>query len=204
MLENTIQFGIVSFALVVAPGPDTMVILRHCAGGGRRGGLWAVFGVQCGLVVHIALVVSGLSLIVAANEQILRAIAFAGSVYLAWLGFGIMRSPLALEEGGNTSSARAAPFRQAMLTNLLNPKVILLFVGLMPNFADAELGSLGLQFVILGVTLIVINTIFQASMACFAGAVRRFLNDGKKQKIARWFLGLALLAFAIALFADNI
>ncbi len=206
MLENTIQFAVVAFALVVSPGPDTMVILRHSVGGGgRRAGFFAVLGVQAGLVGHIILVVSGLSLIVAADARLLRALAFAGSAYLAWLAAGIVRSPIAVAGANSEIAARAGePFRQGLFSNLLNPKVIFLFVGLMPNFAGAKSAPPELQFAVLGATLIVINTMYQSALAAFADSVRRFLSDDAKQKTARWILGGALFFFAAVLFVENV
>ncbi|MGI9338283.1 MAG: LysE family translocator [Gammaproteobacteria bacterium] len=204
MTQNLAQFAVVALALVVSPGPDTMVILRHAICG-RGNGLRAVWGVQTGLLVHLALIVSGLSLLIAAEPRLLRAVAFVGSIYLAWLAFGIIRAPFSINGGGKSGGFMASPFRHGMLTNLLNPKVILIFAGLMPNFTDAKLGATSLQFVLLAAILIIINTLYQSALCFFADAVRGFLiTDGKRQKMARFVLGAALLAFAVLLFAGNV
>ena len=203
MPENIVQFAVVALVLVASPGPDTMVILRHSINR-RRAGLWAVFGVQTGLLVHLAFIISGLSLLIAAQPQLLRVIAFVGSVYLAWLGVGIMRAPFALDNT-KTSGGLLTAFRHGLFTNLLNPKVILIFAGLMPNFVDAKLGAASLQFAMLGAVLIIINTIYQSALAFFGDAVRGFFaTDSKRQQIARIILGGVLLIFAAALFADNL
>lgn len=202
MTENLAQFAVVALALVVSPGPDTMVILRHAISA-RGAGLRAVWGVQTGLLVHLALIISGLSLLIAADPRLLRAVALVGSVYLAVLAFGIMRAPFVIN--GNKGGFNNAPFRHGMLTNLLNPKVILIFAGLMPNFTDAKLGAVSLQFIVLAAVLILINTIYQTALCFFAAAVRGFLiADGLRQKVARFVLGASLLAFAALLFVGNV
>ena len=141
-----------SLAIVLSPGPDTMLILRYTMTSGQRTGLATVTGVQLGLIVHTVAAAVGLSLIIASSDLLFRAIAIAGAAYLAWLGLQGFRAGLlnvaAMTAGGSVSAAKA--LRDAMLTNILNPKVILLFLALMPNFVAADRGQVPLQLAVLG------------------------------------------------------
>ncbi len=118
-------------ALVVSPGPDTIIILRYTLTSGRDVGLAAVTGVQLGLLVHITLAVAGISLLIASSAVLFKAVAVAGAAYLAWLGLHGFRGGGGLELGGGGAAVgKAKACRDAVLCNLLNPKVILLFLAL--------------------------------------------------------------------------
>ena len=95
-----------------------------------------------------------------------------------------------------TDSPRAQRDRDAMLTNLLNPKVILLFIALMPNFVDAERGEAPLQLAVLGVALIGVNTLYQVPLSLAAVAARRWLGSPTVQRAVNWGTGTVLMSFA--------
>ena len=156
-------FVIAVAAVVVSPGPDTMIILRYALASGRRAGFAAVAGVQLGLMVHTVLAVLGVSLIIASSPVLFKLVAVAGAAYLAWLGVQGFRGAAAFRpDGGRPSSDLARACRDAVLTNLLNPKVILLFLALFPNFVDAGRDDVPAQLATLAVVLIVVNVIWQA------------------------------------------
>jgi threonine/homoserine/homoserine lactone efflux protein len=80
-------FVVVALAAILSPGPDTLLVIRATLGGGLRCGGAALFGVQIGLLGHLAAAVFGISLLVMAVPQALQAIAVVGALYLCWLGF---------------------------------------------------------------------------------------------------------------------
>ena len=180
--DPTVLAGFITtaVAIIISPGPDTIVILRHAVNGGRRDGLAAVTGVQLGLVVHPSLAVAGISVVIASSPVLFKGIAVIGAAYLAWIGVNSLGGGggLALDEAGNATGAGAGrALREAALCNLLNPKVILLFLALFPNFVDYGRGNVGEQLVGLAVILIVINIFWQAPMALAADALRRWLSN---------------------------
>ena len=179
--DPTVLAGFITtaVAIIISPGTDTIVILRHAVNGGRRDGLAAVTGVQLGLVVHTALAVAGISVVIASSPVLFKGIAVIGAAYLAWIGVNSLRGGgLALDEAGNaTGAGPSRALREAALSNLLNPKVILLFLALFPNFVDYGRGNVGEQLVGLAVILIVINIFWQAPMALAADALRRWLSN---------------------------
>lgn len=192
-------------AIVLSPGPDTMVILRHTLSSGRRVGLAAVAGVQLGLMLHTVLAVAGISLIIANSPVLFRGLAVAGAAYLAWLGIQGFRDsgPLTLEpDRSAVSAARAC--RDAAVTNVLNPKVILLFLALFPNFVDTGRDDVTAQLLTLAVVLIVVNVLWQAPLAWAADAVRRQLTRPRTQRIIGRVSGAILLGFAGLLLYEHL
>ncbi len=190
-------FVVAVTALVMSPGPDTMVILRHALASGRNSGLAAVAGVQLGLIVHTVLAVVGISLIIASSPVLFKSMALAGAAYLAWLGVHSLRDTgdLAMAEARSAGGwARAC--RDGALSNLLNPKVIMLFLALFPNFVETARGDVTAQLITLAVVLIAINVLWQAPIAWAAETVRRWLGRPKVRRAMSRVSGAVLLAFA--------
>lgn len=190
-------FAVAVTALVVSPGPDTVIILRHALASGRARGLAAVAGVQLGLVVHTALAVAGITLIVASSPALFRGVAVAGAAYLAWLGVqGFRRTgPLSLDRRP-VAEGRLSAFRDGAVSNILNPKVILLFLALFPNFVEAGRADVAAQLITLAIVLIVINVVWQAPLAWAADRVRRWLARPAVAQAVSRATGAVLVAFA--------
>ena len=198
-------FSLAAWAVVLSPGPDTMLILRYATGGGPGVGLATVAGVQAGLAVHTALAILGLSLVIAASPALFRAIAVAGALYVAWLGIQSMRAGGgAGPEGGPAAvPGRLKAARDAMITNLLNPKVILTFLALLPNFVEPERGAVPVQLAMLGAVLILVNMTWQVPLSLAAGAVRRRLANPKVQRAVNRGAGAVLMLFAAAMLVEH-
>ncbi len=190
-------FVVAALALVVSPGPDTMLILRYTLASGQRVGLATVAGVQLGLIVHTLAAVAGLSLLIVSVPAVFRAVALTGAAYLAWLAVqsfraGVMHVSQADGDGIGWSKA----LRDAALTNILNPKVIVLFLALMPGFLQPERGNIPLQLVTLGATLIAVNVVWQTAHTLAAEWTRHWMSDPKVHRIIAWATGAVFLLFA--------
>src|SRR3546814_18335163 len=118
-------------------------------------------------MVHTRAAVVGLSLLLATTPMALQAVAGVGAIYLAWLGWQSFRAgvlPVDASSGGIAVSTVKA-CRDALLTNLLNPKVVLLFLALMPQFVRQNGWSAASQLAFLGAVLILVNTVWQIGRA---------------------------------------
>ncbi len=198
-------FVVAIAAIVMSPGPDTLIILRHTISSGRRVGLAAVTGVQLGLMVHTGLAVTGISLIVTSSPVLFKSLTVAGAAYLAWLGFQGFR------DGGAVSLDSTAPpagmaraCREATLCNLLNPKVIILFLALLPNFVDSERDDMTAQLVTLVIALIAVNVLWQAPMAWLADGIRRWLGRPGVVRALSRITGCVLLAFSAYMLFEHL
>lgn len=200
-------FTLTAAAIVASPGPDTMLILRNSFIGGRRVGLYTVAGVQLGLLGHTLMAVLGLAALLAASPIAFKIIAICGAIYLAWLGVQTLRSGIisgdpAQDRGLKVTAAGAV--RDATLTNLLNPKVILLFLALMPQFVDTSRGHVSVQMLVFSAWLLILNVIWQSPLALLAEFMRRLLLRPQAQRAVNWLTGAILLFFAGLLLYDYI
>ncbi|MHC8508589.1 MAG: LysE family translocator [Rhodospirillales bacterium] len=207
-LESLALFIATVTALIISPGPDTLNVLRHSLSGGRGLGLAAVTGVQFGLLGHTALAVLGISALIASVPAALKAVALIGAAYLAWLGIqgfrdsGVVRLKSTPAPAGKADAARA--FREACLVNLLNPKVIMLYLALYPNFIDTGRGDVGAQLIFLSAVMIAINTVWQSGLVFAVNPIRRLLADPRAGRAVNRGAGVLLLAFAALMIADHI
>lgn len=201
-------FLVVALAAILSPGPDTLLIIRATLGGSHGHGFAALLGVQIGLLGHLAAAVFGLSLLLLAAPLALKGVALAGALYLCWLGYRNIR-PAADPNLGGTGGPRragatgaAAVCRDAILTNLLNPKVILLFIALMPGFVAPEGASIPVQLALLGASIIGLNIIWQGTLVLVAGRARRWLTRAHVQRGIALTTGLVFIAFAGLMLAE--
>lgn len=198
-------FVAATLAIVLSPGPDSLLILRYTIAGGQRVGIATVAGVQLGLIGHTLLATLGVSIIIATSPLLFRSVAIIGALYLAWLGLqGIRPHGLVRLDKARQSVSAAKACRDAMLTNLFNPKVILLFLALLPNFVVPERGNVPLQLAILGSTLIVVNTLWQLPLAWGAERIRRWLSNPHFERIISVGTGGILIAIAVLMLWENL
>lgn len=198
-------FALTVAAIVVSPGPDTMLILRYALTSGPRAAFAAVFGVQLGLLVHTALAAAGVSVLIATSPVLFRMVAVAGAGYLAWLGIQGLRGSGAFGiDGAQVAASPAKACRDALVTNLLNPKVIILFLALFPNFVVTARQDVTAQLLTLTATLIVINVAWQAPLAWLAKEARRFLTRPRVQRAVSAGTGAVLLAFAALMLYEHL
>ncbi len=198
-------FIIAAVAIIVSPGPDTIIILRHSLTGGRAIGLAAVSGVQLGLLVHTGLAVAGISILIASSPALFQALTVLGAGYLAWLGAQSLQGAGGLEVKTGTPPAGAGrALREAALCNIFNPKVILWFLALLPNFVNPAKGNVTAQLLALSALLIVINIFWQAPMALAADGVRRWLGRPGTIRTVNRVSGVILLGMAALMLAQHL
>lgn len=191
-------------AVIVAPGPDSMLIIRNALISGRRVGLATLAGVQAGLVGHTLLAALGVSVVIASSPLLFRGVAIAGAGYLAWLGMQCFRPTGALKVGTGDAVTASKGFRDAMVTNLLNPKVIMLYLALLPNFLVPDSGNIALQLVVMSAIMLVINTIWQGLLVAAADRARAWLSKPAVQTAINRATGLVLLTFACLMLWEHL
>jgi threonine/homoserine/homoserine lactone efflux protein len=176
-------FAAAAIALIVAPGPDTLYIIARSVGQGRLAGIVSALGMFCGLMVHLTAATLGLSALIASSVFLFGLVKWAGALYLVYLGVRILVSR---QQSGQSSDMPRADlrfvFRQAMLTNILNPKVGLFFIAFLPQFVSTKLGHVPLQIATLGLIFAVSGTLWNINTALMAGAVGGYLR--KKPALA--------------------
>ncbi|WP_412564125.1 LysE family translocator [Thalassobius sp. MITS945101] len=185
-----------ALALNLTPGADMMFCLGQGLRSGARPALAASAGISVGAFFHAGLAGLGLSALIAAMPGAFDVIRWAGVAYLLFLAWQSLR------QGALSSSATAAPalraFREGLLVNLTNPKVILFVLAFVPQFVDPARGALLLQFLIFGAVLALGGFVINGLVGVFAGGIGRKLTGSPV--FARWlgrvsagiFAGLAV------------
>jgi threonine/homoserine/homoserine lactone efflux protein len=196
-------FMMAGIALNLTPGADMMFCLSQGLKSGRKAGFAASLGIATGSVIHVLLAAFGLAALIAANPVAFEMLRWAGVGYLVWLAVQALRHPVQLELPDDArQSLPMKAWRDGVLVNLLNPKVIVFTLAFLPQFVDPERGSTVLQFLLLGLVLNVTGTTANGFVGIGAGSVRGLLVGNRW--IARTlgyvssavFLGLAAkLAF---------
>ncbi|KZE30052.1 LysE family translocator [Crenobacter luteus] len=171
-------FVAASVMLNLIPGPDTLFIVGQSVARGRRAGVLSALGIGAGALSHTALAAAGLSAVLATSALAFEAVKLAGALYLVWLGVQSFRAGRATSAGPAEAVAlsSAALFRQAWLTNLLNPKVALFFLAFLPQFVAPGAG--GAPFVLLGLTFVVTGTLWGLALALSAARLGALLRGG--------------------------
>lgn len=189
---------------IISPGPDTILIIRNALNSGIRIGFITLWGIQAGLVGHTVLVIAGLAAIIKASPMIYAAIAWTGAVYLCFLAWQTLRAGQFHIDAARAEVTGKRAFTEAFITNITNPKVLILFLAMMPPFYEPDGWPAWLQFVTLSAIIIVTNVIWQSGLAVAADRARLFLNSPRVQRIMNIVLAIVLLCFAVLLVADTL
>lgn len=185
-------------ALNLTPGADMMFCLAQGMRGARATALWAAAGISTGVMVHVTLAGLGLGAAVAAAPFLFDAIRWAGAAYLAWIAWRTLRTPM-----GGPGAASSRPFRDALLVNLSNPKVILFVLALVPQFIDPARPVLP-QFLVLGSVLALGGFAANGLVGVSAGGLGRALaRDTRIERGLRWLSAGIFGALALRLVAQG-
>ena len=195
---TALQFFAAALLLALAPGPDIIFVLTLSAAEGRRSGLAVAAGLLAGVMVHTLAVALGLAAVFAASPTAFTVLRAAGSAYLLYLAWGAWRAGALLEAGQEAGSApQRAPWPRLMLRgllmNLTNPKVVLFFLALLPQFVRPGRGPVAAQIVFLGLEFALAAGIVFSAVACAAAALRERLAGSAR--VQRWLNRAAALVF---------
>jgi threonine/homoserine/homoserine lactone efflux protein len=148
-------FVLASLVLILVPGPDMLFMLGRSIAQGRRAGVVAAFGINAGGYVHLTAAITGLSAILLTSALAFTIVKWAGAAYLIYLGISALRdraSAISLDAGEVAPRRLRAVFVQSFLSDVLNPKVAVFFLALLPQFIDLRAGHPVAQLLLLGLT----------------------------------------------------
>jgi threonine/homoserine/homoserine lactone efflux protein len=205
-LQLYLSYLVAALIVIAAPGPDSLNSLAIGLARGRREGVAYALGVGVGCLTHTLWAMLGISAVVAASANLFAVIKWIGVGYLLWLGVQALRSSgrvsamMAPDAAARTGSARQR-FRQGVLTNALNPKVMLFFLAFLPQFVDPQHGVAVLwQLGLMGLSFTVITALAYSALAWSAGSVGARL--ARQPRIALWLeraTGIVFIAMAVRL-----
>ncbi|MFM2149744.1 MAG: hypothetical protein RLZZ187_2050 [Pseudomonadota bacterium] len=181
MAEITALLVFLGAALLIAvtPGPGILYVAARSLSGGRAEGIASSLGTGLGGIFHIAAGAAGVSALVMASAEAFTLLKLAGAAYLVWLGLRTLREagqPLDLGTQVSVLGAHRA-FREGVLVEALNPKTAAFFLAFVPQFVDpAGAMPVALQFALLGLVSVTLNTGVDVLVALGAGRARAGLG----------------------------
>ena len=186
-------FFAAALVLAITPGPGIFYVLARSLAGGRREGILSSFGTFVGGLFHVLAAALGVSAILAASALAFHTVKYAGAAYLVWLGIRMIRTRNA-EMAVSASQPSQGAFRQGILTEVLNPKTALFFLSFIPQFVAPERSHVFLQFVVLGVLCVLLNTAADLLVVVLAAPLdRKLKNSARFRRGQRTASGLGMI-----------
>ncbi|MDN5853470.1 MAG: LysE family translocator [Actinomycetia bacterium] len=200
-MYQVLGIAVIALGLVLTPGPNMVYLASRTISQGRRAGLVSLTGVAAGFLAYLVAAGAGLSSLFAAVPATYTAVRLAGAGYLGWLAWTMVRpgnSPFEPRAVSAHSSRRL--FTMGLVTNLLNPKIALLYAALIPQFVRPEAGSVLVQFVALGTIQIVIAVSVNGLIVLAAARIAGWLRARPRAlTVQRLISGTVLGGFAVKL-----
>jgi RhtB (resistance to homoserine/threonine) family protein len=164
-------FLIAGILLNLTPGNDTIFILTKSIAQGKKAGIMSVLGIATGSLIHTTLAALGLSIIIAKSVLVFTIVKYAGAAYLLYLGYKMITDRSRFDTNISASPAKTnllKIYRDAVLTNVLNPKVAMFFIAFLPQFIDPGYQNSIIPFMLLGITFTITGTIWCLVLASFS------------------------------------
>ncbi|GAA0352749.1 LysE family translocator [Streptomyces olivoreticuli] len=190
----------VALGMVLTPGPNMMYLVSRSVTQGRRAGLISLLGVAVGFFVYLLAAIAGIATLFALVPAVYTTVKLAGAAYLAYLAWK------ALKPGGVSAfDPQPLPpdpprklFTMGLVTNLLNPKIAILYISVLPQFVDPGHGSVAFQSLLLGLTQIVIAVTVNGLIAMTAGSIAGFLKQRPRWlRMQRYVMGVMLAGISV-------
>ncbi|MDQ1833924.1 LysE family transporter [Massilia scottii] len=203
-LATWIAFVIAGSLIAISPGSGAVLSMSHGLAYGLRKASATVAGLQCGLLLVFAIAGAGVGSLLLASELAFNIVKIIGALYLMVLGVQQWRAPVAADAGQAGAPLPAHPSWQkraltGFLTNATNPKGIIFMVAVLPTFISKSLPLLP-QLLILGATMLVIDTIVMHGYAFLASSMQHYFRDAGAVRKQNRFFGAVLVFIGGALF----
>ncbi len=199
MVENLISFSLATLALSLSPGPDNIYVLTQSLINGTKSGIATTAGLISGCIVHTSLLAFGVSALITASEGIFYGIKVLGAVYLLFLAYSVYKSDAKVSFSENAlKKSNWGLFKQGVIMNLVNPKVMIFFLAFFPAFLWDTTENTVSQFFVLGITFMMVSFVTFSLIAFLAGSVSQVLQKSKSIGMnLKWLQVLVFVGIAI-------
>ncbi|HEY3710145.1 MAG TPA: LysE family translocator [Amycolatopsis sp.] len=193
--------------LAAAPGPDSMVVLKNALSGGARGGAWACFGIAVANFLQGTAAALGLGAVITSSRPVFETVKWLGVAYLCYLGFQALRGAWRgnYEALNDARRQRRTPFRrwrEGFLSNVTNPKVLVLYLSVLPQFLIPGVTTTG-DALLLAYTVAGVGVIWQVLLLLLVHRVRAWLERRKVRRTLDGVTGTVLIGFGAALALES-
>jgi len=189
-LETLLAFTLAGVILVIIPGPSVLFIVGRALAHGRRAALASVAGNTAGASLVVIVVALGFGAIAAQSIAVFTVLKLVGAAYLVYLGVQTIRKrgDLLARIGEPTSPAGGRMFLQGMIVGATNPKVLVFFAAVLPQFVDTAAGSPTTQMLVLGLLFAMIAAGLDSAWGLAAGSARDWFATSPSR--LRWMGGI--------------
>jgi RhtB (resistance to homoserine/threonine) family protein len=208
-MENYYLFVLMSIFFIILPGPDIAIATKNTVTVGKSGGLKTVLGTCCALFIHTSAAILGLSAIIVKSALLFSVFKYVGAAYLIYVGIktlwslGKKEAAASIEMNTKSKFGNASCFKQGFLTNLLNPKVAVLFLTFLPQFVNPGSDTF-LPFLIMGITYTIMTAVWSSLYVYLINHISAFMKKPKTQTIIEGITGTILIGFGIKLFFEKV
>lgn len=205
-LSTLFAFSLVSLGMVLTPGPNMVYLISRSLCQGQRAGVISLGGVALGFVFYMFCAAFGITALVMSVPFAYDTLRVTGAAYLLYIAWQAVRpggrSPFEVQDLPVDSPKKL--FFMGFMTNALNPKIAIMYLSLLPQFIDPELGNIFFQSIILGITQICVSVTVNLSITLAAGSIAGILIKRPKWiLIQRWLMGTVLGGLALKIVADG-
>jgi len=200
--STLLAFALVSLGIVLTPGPNMIYLISRSITQGPAAGIVSLGGVALGFLFYMLCAAFGITALLFAVPYAYDALRFAGAAYLLWMAWQALRpggrSPFQVKKLKVDGPRKL--FVMGLVTNLLNPKIAMLYLALLPQFVNPALGSVLTQSLVLGTIQTIISVGINAVIALTAGSIAMFLGTRPIWLLVqRWLMGTVLAGLAVRL-----
>ena len=185
--NHLLAFTLASFALIVIPGPSVLFVISRSLVLGRRGGLMTVLGNEIGVYVQVLAVALGVGAVVAGPAALFTVIKLVGAAYIVCLGVRAIRRRdefIVADRAGAAPKSNWRVLREGFVVGVANPKLVVFFAAVLPQFVDRQAGHVPLQLLVLGAIFVLIASASDSVWALAAGTARNWFTRSP-ERLAR-------------------
>ncbi len=183
-LDALLAFALASLVLVAIPGPSVLFVVGRSLTLGHRGGVLSVLGNELGALTLVVAVALGVGTVVATSVAIFTVVKLVGAAYLVWLGVQAVRhrrDGAVTVDGAPVREPWWRVVRQGYVVGVTNPKTIVFFVAVLPQFTDFHAGRVPARVMVLGLVFTVIAFVCDSVWALAAGAARSWFASSPRR-----------------------
>ncbi len=201
--ELILTFLGATILLALLPGPDLIYVLTESISRGHKRGIAIAVGLVSGVFVHTFAAATGISLLLQQSPLAFQILQYAGAIYLIYLAYGAYQEKaltlkLDLDDTENKENYFSL-IRRGFIMNVLNPKVSLFFIALLPQFVNPNGIAVSIQMIILGLLFIFQSLIIFIILALLVGRFAPYLNQSRFWKITKWIKVVVFILLAVGM-----
>lgn len=208
--DRLFEFLVASFIIILVPGPSVLFTVARAIAWGRVVALMTVFGNALGMLVMAALVAFGFGPLLERSPLLYALVQWAGGLYLIWLGIDALRHrelhAERMVDQGPVAPALTRTLREGFVVGILNPKSLVFFAAVFPQFVDRDKGNVSLQLMVLGCIFAVIAVLSDGTWGVVAGTAREWLAGNPKRLVNMRLIGgcvMIVLGLAVLITAPR-